>query len=117
MQHHAADIAAAPSIGWIGYLSTVGVYGDRDGAWVDEDTPTQAGSARSRRRVAAEEAWRAFGDREHKRVQIFRLAGIYGPGRSAIDRLRAGTAQRIVKPGRCSTAFMSTTLHVHCTLQ
>ena len=100
LQHHAADIAAAPALSWIGYLSTVGVYGDRDGAWVDEDTPTEASSARSRRRVDAEEAWRAFGDREHKRVQIFRLAGIYGPGRSAIDRLRAGTAQRIVKPGQ-----------------
>jgi nucleoside-diphosphate-sugar epimerase len=100
LQHHAADIAAAPSLSWIGYLSTVGVYGDRNGAWVDEDTPTEAGSARSRRRVAAEEAWRAFGACEHKRVQIFRLAGIYGPGRSAIDRLRAGTAQRIVKPGQ-----------------
>jgi nucleoside-diphosphate-sugar epimerase len=100
LQHHAADIAAAPALGWIGYLSTVGVYGNRDGAWVDEDSPTNPSSERSRRRVAAEEAWRAFGDREHKRVQIFRLAGIYGPGRSAIDRLRAGTAQRIIKPGQ-----------------
>jgi nucleoside-diphosphate-sugar epimerase len=100
LQHHAADIAAAAAIGWIGYLSTVGVYGNRDGAWVDEDSPTNPSSERSRRRVAAEETWRAFGDREHKRVQIFRLAGIYGPGRSAIDRLRAGTAQRIIKPGQ-----------------
>jgi nucleoside-diphosphate-sugar epimerase len=100
LEHHAADIAAATSVGWIGYLSTVGVYGDRGGAWVDEDSSTNPTSERSRRRVAAEEAWRAFGNREHKRVQIFRLAGIYGPGRSAIDRLRAGTAQRIVKPGQ-----------------
>jgi nucleoside-diphosphate-sugar epimerase len=100
LQHHASDIAAAPALCWIGYLSTVGVYGDRDGAWVDENSPTNPISERSRRRVDAEEAWRAFGEREQKRVQIFRLAGIYGPGRSAIDRIRAGNAQRIIKPGQ-----------------
>jgi nucleoside-diphosphate-sugar epimerase len=100
LRHHGDDLAAAQSIGWIGYLSTVGVYGDRKGAWVDELSPPMPVSERSRRRVAAEQAWTAFAERSGKRVQIFRLAGIYGPGRSAIDNLRAGRAQRIVKPGQ-----------------
>jgi nucleoside-diphosphate-sugar epimerase len=100
LAHHAGDLEAAASIAWIGYLSTVGVYGDHGGAWVDETAPPNPISERSRRRLAAEEAWRAFGARNGTRVQIFRLAGIYGPKRSAIDRLRAGTAQRIVKPGQ-----------------
>jgi nucleoside-diphosphate-sugar epimerase len=98
LQHHAADIAAAPALSWIGYLSTVGVYGDHRGDWVDETMPPNPLSERSRARVGAEEAWLAFGADANRRVQIFRLAGIYGPGRSAIDRLRAGTVQRIIKP-------------------
>lgn len=78
----------------------MGVYGDRQGAWVDETSEPQPSSERGRRRLAAEDAWRAFGARSGKHVQVFRLAGIYGPGRSAIDNLRAGTAKRIVKPGQ-----------------
>lgn len=97
---HAADIAQAPDVRWIGYLSTIGVYGNTDGAWVDETAPLNPGSERARRRVAAEAAWRAFGDAESRHVQIFRLGGIYGPGRSAIDDLRDGSARRIVKPGQ-----------------
>jgi nucleoside-diphosphate-sugar epimerase len=97
LAHHADDIARAPGLEWIGYLSTVGVYGDHKGDWVDETTPTNPLSERSCRRVGAEEAWLALGARAGRQVQIFRLAGIYGPGRSAIDRLREGTAQRIVK--------------------
>jgi nucleoside-diphosphate-sugar epimerase len=89
-------IAASPSR-WIGYLSTTGVYGDRDGAWVDEETEPAPGSERSRRRLAAESAWRRFADR--RAVDIFRLAGIYGPGRSAFDDLRNGRARRVIKPG------------------
>jgi nucleoside-diphosphate-sugar epimerase len=100
LAHHAADLARAPALRWIGYLSTVGVYGDHKGGWVDETTPTNPVLARSRARVAAEEAWRALGEESGKQVQTFRLAGIYGPGRSAIDRLRQGIAQRIVKPGQ-----------------
>ncbi len=100
LAHHADDIADAPAVAWIGYLSTIGVYGDHKGGWVDETTPPHPVSARSRQRLAAEEAWRALGAGADKRVQVFRLSGIYGPGRSAIDRLRAGTAQRIVKPGQ-----------------
>ncbi len=97
LRHHAHDLAGSP-VGWIGYLSTVGVYGDRQGGWVDESDAPRPLSQRSRQRLAAEEAWTAFAERTGKRVQIFRLAGIYGPGRCAIDGLRRGTAHRIIKP-------------------
>lgn len=90
-------LSAAPSLRWMGYLSSTGVYGDRGGGWVDETTPPAPRSDRSRRRVAAEEAWSRLAGR--RAVDIFRLAGIYGPGRSAFDDLRAGTARRIVRPG------------------
>ncbi|MGD8310887.1 MAG: SDR family NAD(P)-dependent oxidoreductase, partial [Chromatiales bacterium] len=84
---------------WFGYLSTTGVYGDAGGDWVDEDTPVAPSSERARARVAAETAWRAL-ESPARVVNVFRLAGIYGPGRSAFDRLRAGTARRIDKPGQ-----------------
>ena len=87
-------------LAWVGYLSTVGVYGDWQGQWVDETSPTRPISERSLRRVQAERAWLEFGKDTGKRVEVFRLAGIYGPGRSVIDSLRAGTARRIVKPGQ-----------------
>ncbi|MBM3486590.1 MAG: NAD-dependent epimerase/dehydratase family protein [Alphaproteobacteria bacterium] len=100
LDHHAADIAATAGLGWIGYLSTTGVYGDRGGAVVDEETPPAPGQDRSVRRLAAEAAWRRLGREAGIPVVVFRLAGIYGPGRSAFDQLRAGTARRIVKPGQ-----------------
>ena len=90
----------APNLTWIGYLSTTGVYGDHGGAWVTEDSALHAQSPRSLRRVAAEKAWAAWGEARGVPVQIFRLAGIYGPGRSQLDSLRDGTARRIVKPGQ-----------------
>ena len=93
-------IAALPTLEWIGYLSTVGVYGDQGGAWVDEETPVAPNSERTHARVAAERAWLEFGQEKGVPVQIFRLAGIYGPGRSTFDKLRQGTARRIVKPGQ-----------------
>jgi len=93
-------IAAAPPLSWIGYLSTVGVYGDHGGGWVDETMPPRPVSARSRERLAAEEAWLALGRATGRAVQVFRLAGIYGPGRSAFDKLADGSARRIVKPGQ-----------------
>lgn len=79
------------------YLSTIGVYGDHGGGWVDESTPPQAILDRTRMRIAAEQAWTdtARGD-----AAILRLAGIYGPGRNALATLRAGTARRIIKPGQ-----------------
>ena len=91
-------LARAPNLAWIGYLSTVGVYGDHQGEWVDEDTPVRPKSIRSRQRVEAENAWLDFAAGTGRRVQIFRLSGIYGPGRGAIDNLCAGTARRIIKP-------------------
>jgi len=99
LRHHGEDIASS-GVGWIGYLSTIGVYGDHGGGWVDEDTPAQPASDRSRRRLIAEQQWLAFGQETGKRVEIFRLAGIYGPGSSAIDTLRQGSARSIIKPGQ-----------------
>ncbi len=93
-------IEASPSLAWIGYLSTVGVYGDHGGGWVDEATPPRPVSQRSRQRLAAEEAWLRLGQRSGKPVQVFRLAGIYGPGRSPLRKVLDGTAKRIVKPGQ-----------------
>lgn len=97
---HAQDIAAAPHISWIGYFSTVGVYGDAAGGWVDENTEAKPASERGQRRLVAENAWRQLGRDAGKRVNVFRLPGIYGPGRSAIDDVLAGTARRIIKPGQ-----------------
>ena len=85
---------------WLGYLSTTGVYGDHDGNWVDEGTPPHPSRPRSIERLAAERAWQATGLDAAAAVDIFRLPGIYGPGRSAIDQVRAGTARRIDKPGQ-----------------
>ncbi|MFL4987209.1 MAG: SDR family oxidoreductase [Microvirga sp.] len=100
LRHFAAAIAAAPRLAWIGYLSTVGVYGDHGGGFVDEDTPPQPLGARSRQRLEAEEAWLDLGAGAGKPVHVFRLAGIYGPDRNALAQLAAGTARRIVKPGQ-----------------
>lgn len=85
---------------WLGYLSTTGVYGDQGGGWVDETMPAKPGQPRSIDRLAAERAWQAAGLEAGAAVDIFRLPGIYGPGRSAIDQVRAGTARRIDKPGQ-----------------
>ncbi|WP_298877094.1 SDR family oxidoreductase [uncultured Bradyrhizobium sp.] len=79
------------------YLSTIGVYGDHAGGWVDETTPPQSSLDRARMRVAAEQAWT---ETAHGNVAILRLAGIYGPGRNALVTLRGGTARRIIKPGQ-----------------
>jgi nucleoside-diphosphate-sugar epimerase len=90
-------IDAAPSLRWIGYLSSTAVYGDRDGGWVDEDTPVAPSQARGQLRAVAEDNWARFADQ--RAVDIFRLGGIYGPGRSAFDTLRTGQARRMNKPG------------------
>ncbi|MEE7458473.1 NAD(P)-dependent oxidoreductase [Methylorubrum populi] len=91
------ETIAGSRIGWIGYLSTIGVYGDQGGAWIDETTPATPKSDRSRDRLAVEEAWLALGAETGKAVQVFRLSGIYGPGRNPIVKLREGRTQRIVK--------------------
>jgi len=92
---HAAQIAAAP-LQWVGYLSTTGVYGDHNGAWVDETTPLTPSTRRGHQRVLAETQWQALSLPLH----IFRLAGIYGPGRGPFEKVRDGTARRIIKPGQ-----------------
>ena len=90
-----ADLAASSRLAWLGYLSTTGVYGDRGGGWAfEEDAPTP-GSERARRRVLAERDWLDA----IPQAQVFRLPGIYGPGRSQLDRARKGEARRIVRPG------------------
>ncbi|BDY14524.1 SDR family oxidoreductase [Sulfitobacter pontiacus] len=88
---------AAPDLRWVGYLSTTGVYGDHDGDWVDEDTPLTPSTKRGRARVTAEARWQAIPDLP---LHIFRLAGIYGPGRGPFAKVRAGTARRIIKQGQ-----------------
>ena len=98
--HHRADLDAAEKLEWIGYFSTVGVYGDFGGQWVDEDAPTRPVNIRSQQRVVAEQAWRDYAKTRGVPLFIERLAGIYGPGRSAFDKLREGTARRIVKPNQ-----------------
>lgn len=86
--------AAAPNLQWVGYLSTTGVYGDHDGGWVDETSPTDPATLRGQRRVKAEQEWLTI---EHLPVHVFRLAGIYGPGRGPFAKLRKGVAQRVIK--------------------
>lgn len=100
LTHYAETIVDASGLRWIGYLSTVGVYGDAKGGWVDEDSPLAPTSPRSVQRMQAEKAWIELGRLGEKPVAVFRLSGIYGPGRSAIDNLKEGTARRIIKPGQ-----------------
>lgn len=88
------------SIRWIGYLSSTSVYGDTGGAWVDERSPCNAGFERGNRRIAAEREWRKIGEEVGVPVTVFRLAGIYGPGRNQLAQLRMGHARRILKPGQ-----------------
>jgi nucleoside-diphosphate-sugar epimerase len=101
LTHHVHDLSALnPRPQWLGYLSTTGVYGDHQGDWVDETTPTAPSTERAKRRVAAEHAWAAWGAAVNVPVHIFRLAGIYGPGQNQLVSLREGKARRIVKPGQ-----------------
>jgi hypothetical protein len=100
LAHYRDQIATIGTLEWIGYLSTVGVYGDQEGRWVDETTPPKPNSDRTEARVEAEEAWLQFGEETGIPTHVFRLAGIYGPGRSAFDKLIAGTARRIMKDGQ-----------------
>lgn len=92
-----AIAARADRFEWVGYLSTTGVYGDRDGGWVDETSPCTPSTRRGQLRLAAEEAWQAI---RGLPLHIFRLAGIYGPGRGPFAKVRAGTARRIIKPNQ-----------------
>jgi nucleoside-diphosphate-sugar epimerase len=95
LTRHGPEIVHSPDLEWVGYLSTTGVYGNTDGAEVTEDSPLRPSGARGEARVEAEDHWYAMGLPLH----VFRLAGIYGPGRSALDQVRNGRARRIDKPG------------------
>ena len=90
----------APDLRWIGYLSTVGVYGNHDGAWVDEDTEPKPVSKRSIQRLNAENAWQDLCVKHEIPLAIFRLSGIYGPGRNAFVNMESGKSRRLVKPGQ-----------------
>lgn len=96
LRHYRQQILALKHLKWVGYLSTTGVYGDHNGGWVDETTPVSPPNNRSRYRAKAEQEWLNLG----LPVHIFRLSGIYGPGKSALDNLFSGTARRIDKPGQ-----------------
>jgi len=99
LRRFAGEIERSNSIRWIGYLSTIGVYGDADGGWVDETVAPNPSHARTQRRVEVEQEWLALGARSGKTTQIFRLAGIYGPGRNPILNLDQ-RAQRVIKKGQ-----------------
>ncbi len=93
-------LAASGRLQWLGYLSTVGVYGNHDGAWVDEESDCRPVSRRSRQRLEAENDWQDFAARGNLPLAIFRLSGIYGPGRNAFVNIEKGTARRLVKQGQ-----------------
>lgn len=100
LEYHFADLADLIDCRWIGYLSTTGVYGDRNGGWVDEDSAQEPTGPRGEARVTAEARWFDLWWDHDQPVHTFRLAGIYGPGRSALDTVRKGKARRINKPGQ-----------------
>lgn len=98
---HAGEIAAAAAhLKWVGYLSSTGVYGDHRGGWVDETTPPRPEAGHRDRRLAAERAWQALAAEAGLPLHIFRLAGIYGPGRGPFQKVRDGSARRIIKEGQ-----------------
>ncbi len=98
--HTDAIADAAPHLQWVGYLSTTGVYGDHQGDWVDETTPLTPTTKRGRQRVKAETQWQALATASGLPLHIFRLAGIYGPGRGPFEKVRNGTARRIIRPNQ-----------------
>jgi nucleoside-diphosphate-sugar epimerase len=100
LRWHADHIARLPNLKWLGYLSTTGVYGNTNGHWVDEATPINPTQARSKRRADAEAGWLRLHSDHGVPVHVFRLAGIYGPGRNQREGVKRGTAHRIVKPGQ-----------------
>ncbi len=100
LDHHGADLATLVTLDWAGYLSTTGVYGDTKGDWVSEAAWLKPTGDRQKRRVDAERGWLNLYRQYGVPVHLFRLAGIYGPGRSALDSVRAGEAKRVDKPGQ-----------------
>ncbi len=100
LRHHKQDFLDNENLNWIGYLSTVGVYGDHGGNWVNEFAETRPNSERSRWRKQAEDQWLEFGEENNLPIHIFRLPGIYGPGRGPQEKLKSGKARRIFKEGQ-----------------
>lgn len=100
LKHCHAAIEDSRALQWICYLSTIGVYGNHDGKWVNEETPCHPVSRRSLSRLRAENEWRSFAHRRKIPLAIFRLSGIYGPGRNAFVNIETGATRRIVKPGQ-----------------
>lgn len=98
--HHLNDLEQSQSLEWMCYYSTVGVYGNFDGAWIDETAPCHPINKRSQQRVEAENLWCEFATKKAIPLLILRLAGIYGPSRSTFDKLQKGTSKRIIKPGQ-----------------
>lgn len=98
LNHHRAELEKSANLEWLCYYSTVGVYGNADGAWIDESADCHPENQRSQWRIKAEDQWRDFAAKRNTPLTILRLAGIYGPGRSSFDKLEAGTARRIIKP-------------------
>ena len=99
LRWNGAEIAACRELKWVGYLSTTGVYGDTGGEWVDESGALRPTNVHSERRLAAESAWLDLWRAHRVPVHVFRLPGIYGPGRNPFRALREGTAVRVDKPG------------------
>lgn len=100
LTHHLADLQQSKNLQWLCYYSTVGVYGNFDGAWIDENADCRPLNKRSQWRVSAEQKWRDFAAEKDVPLLVLRLAGIYGPGRSSFDKLASGKARRIIKPGQ-----------------
>jgi nucleoside-diphosphate-sugar epimerase len=98
--HRQELLASKSSIRWLGYLSTTGVYGDRGGGWIDETSTLEPTTDRGRCRLAAEKSWLALHAEHGLPVHVFRLAGIYGPGRNQLNAVRAGRARRVIKAGQ-----------------
>lgn len=100
LRDFATMLASSPKKPWLGYLSTVGVYGNHDGAWVNETTTCRPVSRRSRARISAEAAWQKMADAADLTLGVFRLSGIYGPGRNPLEKVARGQGRRIHKPGQ-----------------
>lgn len=100
LNHHRADIMGSDKLKWLCYYSTVGVYGNHDGEWIDETAACDPINKRSQWRADVEEQWRLFANDKGIPLLILRLSGIYGPGRSTFDKLRSGKARRVIKPGQ-----------------
>ena len=100
VRHHNLLAKHASKLQWVGYLSTTGVYGDRQGGWVDEDSTLAPSTKRGEKRLKAEADWRSLVESCLLPVHFFRLAGIYGPGSNQLEKVVAGTARRRIRPGQ-----------------